>query len=52
MANSLERIWAMNQTASDRPDLLDRMYSQQMKIFMKDLTQNNVMGKSIIEIKW
>ena len=50
MANSLERIWAMNQTASDRPDLLDRMYSQQMKIFMKDLTKNNVMGKSMAHL--
>ena len=44
MAENLERLWAKNQSPSDRPDLLDRMYSQQMKVFMKDLTKNNIMG--------
>ena len=46
MAQNLERIWEMGQNPADRPDLLDRMYSQLMKLFLRDLTKTGVMGKA------
>ena len=45
MLSSLLR--AAGQTASDRPDLLDRMFHKQLDIFLKDLTTNGVLGKAI-----
>ena len=45
MLQDLQR--AEGQTASDRPDLLDRMFNKQLDIFLKDLTKNGIMGKAI-----
>ena len=45
MLDGLER--ARGQTASDRPDLLDRMFRKQLDLLMKDLTTNGIMGKAI-----
>ena len=47
MAENLERIYEAGQSPSDRPDLLDRMYSQQMKIFLDDLTKKGIMGTAM-----
>ena len=34
-------------TASDRPDLLDRMFNKLIQTFLHDLTVNGIMGKAI-----
>ena len=47
MAEHLERIQAMGQSPSDRPDLLDRLFNKHMKLFIEDLTKNDIMGKAI-----
>ena len=47
LAQDLERIYEAGQSPADRPDLLDRMYNQQMKVFMKDLTKNHIMGTAM-----
>ena len=44
MAQNLERLWSMNQAPHERPDLLVRMYSKQMKVLLQDLTKNGIMG--------
>ena len=44
MVDSLERM--AGQMASDRPDLLDRMFNKHMKTFFHDLTVNGIMGKA------
>ena len=48
MLNDLLR--AEGQTATDRPDLLDRMFHKQYQLFLKDLTTNGIMGKAIAHV--